>query len=245
MIYQSFIIPVIIAVVALIVLISWLSGRARQKKLMELAKRNNLLFFAYDTDEKNSGQFNYLSGFSLADSNQSSGLRQFNLLTKGSLKFLVDRNIHVTNIFVKQDSEQKIRLFEYIKARGYGKNRHSTRYTCVRATLKKDIPDFVLRNENIFDKAGALFGYDDIDFERNEEFSKKYFLKSNSPNIKMFFSNDLLNFFVREKTDLGVETKGREILLYTEHRPAKVDDYMVMIKDAEKIISRLVDASGN
>jgi hypothetical protein len=223
MILQNYFVLIILLGMAAIFLVVWLLERARQKKLEDAAKKNGLLFIRKQSEDKSA--YNYVSGFSIANS-------------VGIFSFMPQTQIK--NIFINQDS---FRLFEYERLTGSGKNRSRTRYTCIRGAVKKEIPDFVLRNENILDKIGAFFGYDDVDFERNKEFSKRYCLKSNSPNIKTFFNNDLLGFFEREKTEYSIETKGKEVLLYRKGRLTRPEDCIAALKEGEKIIQKL-DAAG-
>jgi carbonic anhydrase len=218
--YLGFIILLVAAAVIIAIMV-WLKEKAWQKKIQETAKRNGLLFYA--DDEKSAEQYNYLNGFSIAHS--------YGILN-------IKPDMELKNILVMQNSAQKLRMFEYTRITGSGKNRSKSKYTCMRGTLDKDIPDFVLRKETIFDKASAFFGYNDIDFERHEEFSRIYYLQSNSPNIRVFFDNDILSFFEREKTDFSIESKGKELLLYKKGRLSNPEDYISALREGEKIIQK-------
>ena len=69
-------------------------------------------------------------------------------------------------------------LAEYSYVISSGKSNHTVRQTVVAFTEgNTGLPDFDLSPENIFHKIGGAFGYQDIDFERFEEFSKRYLLR--------------------------------------------------------------------
>jgi hypothetical protein len=218
--------------VACVFLIIWLLERRWLKKLEETAKKNGLLFSATLNDETRKDGYEYLSGFEITGNSRA-----------GLLSIFSKTQSDITNIMIKQNSDIKLRIFEYTKITGSGKHRNKSRYTCIRGTIKNEFPNFAMRKENIIDKAAALIGFEDIDFERHPEFSKTYFLKSNNQNIKMFFNNDILSFFEREKPDLTIEAMGREFLLYKKNRLKKAEDYVEMLDYAEKIIRKFSDNS--
>jgi hypothetical protein len=231
-IIEEFLSLIIVLAVAAFILIFWLLEKRWQENLEKVAKRNWLYFSARLNDEMCKDGYEFLSGFDII-SNSNPSL--FSTSSKPQLE--------IKNILIKHNSNLNIRIFEYVKVTGYGKNKHKTRYTCIRGTIKNEFPSFVMRKENIFDKAGALFGFEDIDFERNQEFSKTYFLKSNNQNIKMLFNNDILTFFEREKPDLTIEARGREFLLYKRNRLKRPEDYATLLNYCEKIINKFSDAA--
>lgn len=70
---------------------------------------------------------------------------------------------------------------DYRYTTGSGKNRHTHRLSYVVADLPLPVPpgvELVIRPEGFTDSIAAFVGFDDIDFE-SEEFSRRYFVKSN------------------------------------------------------------------
>jgi len=75
-----------------------------------------------------------------------------------------------------------------------GKSSHEVKQTVVIFTdALAGLPDFELRPENIFHKLGAVFGYQDIDFDTNEEFSRQYLLRGRDEEaIRRAFNSSVL-----------------------------------------------------
>ncbi len=77
--------------------------------------------------------------------------------------------------------------YKYKTRQGSGKNRRTVTHRfsyCIVMLPWVGMPGVLIRKEGFFDKVGAAFGFDDIDFE-SSEFSKKYFVKS--PNKKLAY----------------------------------------------------------
>jgi hypothetical protein len=71
----------------------------------------------------------------------------------------------------------RVAVFDYHFTVGGGKSQtvyHQT--VCAVCDRRLRLPVFDLKPESIWNKLGALFGYEDIDFEEHPEFSRKYFL---------------------------------------------------------------------
>jgi hypothetical protein len=70
-----------------------------------------------------------------------------------------------------------VAVLDYRFTVGGGKNSHTYRQTvCAIRDRRLRLPVFELKPESIWSKLGALFGYEDIDFEEHPEFSRKYHL---------------------------------------------------------------------
>jgi hypothetical protein len=69
-------------------------------------------------------------------------------------------------------------LADYRYVTGSGKNQQThTQTVAVFTELGRGLPEFELCPEHIFHKIGQVFGYQDLDFEGYEEFSKHYLLR--------------------------------------------------------------------
>ena len=90
-------------------------------------------------------------------------------------------------------------IFEHHYVTGSGKNRHSHSNTICILT-KKDLfmPQFFVRDEYfIMDALGKLFGGQDINFDEDPEFSKKFVLQGVSePDVREFFDRKVRKAFV-------------------------------------------------
>ncbi len=91
--------------------------------------------------------------------------------------------------------------------------------TVIQAKLQEgDVPSFSLRPERIFDKL-----LPDVDFSDKKEFSKEFFLKSKDLNIKQFFDDQLVDFFLAEKK-ISSEGGGGSVVICR-------DEYKVSLKE--------------
>ena len=135
----------------------------RSRELGELAGEIGLTFDP-SFDETMSEQFKHFGQFCEGDNRTA-----YNTLT-GSLT--IDG----------QEFPTRIGDYTYTVTRSKGGKSGGTTTTTYRLTyliLKLpfiDVPDTIIRHENIFDKIGAALGFDDIDFE-SSEFSRKFFVK--------------------------------------------------------------------
>ena len=135
----------------------------RSRELGELAGE---LGFAFDPsfDESMSEQFKHFGQFREGDNRIA-----YNTLT-GSLTI------------GGQEFSTRMGDYTYTVTRSKGGKSGGTTTTTYRLTYLIlrlpfiDVPDTIIRHENIFDKIGAALGFDDIDFELTE-FSRKFFVK--------------------------------------------------------------------
>ena len=101
---------------------------------------------------------------------------------------------------------------DYKFTTGGGKSSHTWYQTVlVIESDKLQLPRFVLRPENIFDKIGSIFGKKDINFETAPVFSKRYLLRGdNEEAIRSLFNARVLEYF---KQHLGVSAEGDRVKL--------------------------------
>jgi hypothetical protein len=96
---------------------------------------------------------------------------------------------------------------------GSGKQARTQTVACFRLAGKR-LPRFEMRPENVFDKIGARFGLQDIDFEASAEFSKSYLLRSaEEAAVRALFHPGLLMFFEQHK-GWCVEGEGEWLGVY-------------------------------
>src|SRR5450756_1784350 len=71
------------------------------------------------------------------------------------------------------DDAVKVVNFQYTT--GGGQHQHTSKQTvAVFPLVTRSLPDLQLAPENVFHKLGQVFGYQDIDFESNPDFSSRY-----------------------------------------------------------------------
>ena len=115
--------------------------------------------------------------------------------------------------------------YEYI-IKGSKSDSNSTSYLQTIIAVQSsqlDLPGFTLSPENIFHKIGGIFGYKDIDFDYNPNFSKKYLLRGkDEESIKKALNDKFLKFYEKNKC-LNTEANGDRFIYYkgTKILPSK------------------------
>ena len=95
-----------------------------------------------------------------------------------------------------------------------GRSRHDYRQTVAAFKFLAALPQFDLRPENFLHRIGSAFGYQDIDFDSNPEFSKRYLLRGDEEQVRRLFTPSLLMFFEQLEKGWSVETSGPWLMAY-------------------------------
>ena len=128
----------------------------------------------------------------------------FDILQKGHSK-------KVTNLAKKEGSV----FFEYQYVSGHGKNSSVNAYVMMIRDIGKTMPSFSLVKERFIHKIAAIVGYEDIDYEEFELFSKNYRLNGeDEEKVKKFFY-DFVPYFEQNLTDLCIESEGTKLIIYS------------------------------
>jgi hypothetical protein len=80
----------------------------------------------------------------------------------------------------------------------------------------REFPAFLLRPEGPVDKLAAAFGHDDIDFEENEEFSKRYYVSSSDEGFARKVLNERQMEMLLAMDDVRIEMGHSAIAFYVE-----------------------------
>ncbi len=84
-----------------------------------------------------------------------------------------------------------------------------------------ELPCFFLQPQNIWDKIGSYFGYQDINFDDYPVFSDYYLLRGTDEKlIRRLFTNEVIQFY-ENQPDLNTEIAGNTLLYY--HHSFTVD----------------------
>ncbi len=110
--------------------------------------------------------------------------------------------------------------------------------------LPKEIPDFVMEKEGIFDKLFdrvlAMTGHKDIDFVDHPDFSKNTKLTGNDEEgIKRLFTDDLISFLETEEI-YHIECNGRALLIFKSVKKAETSEIKNMVRFSEELVKYLV-----
>jgi len=158
-------------------------------------------------------------------------ISQFKIFNNGFAK-------KTSNLLEGRRSNINWKIFEYQYTLNTGKSSSTIKQTVFLAELEKALPNFILKPEHIFHKIGNIIGYKDIDFERNPEFSKKYFLRGKDENkIKEIFTPEVLNYFEQNPIKATIEVDGNKIIYYSTGKRIKPKDLNSKLEDVSKIIN--------
>jgi hypothetical protein len=109
----------------------------------------------------------------------------------------------------------EVAVFDYRFTVGSGKNSHTYAQTvCALCDRRLRLPVFDLKPESIWNKLGALFGHEDIDFEEHPEFSRKYYLTGvGEAAVRALFRPEVREY-LQTRDDLSMEASGDRFIYY-------------------------------
>ncbi len=108
----------------------------------------------------------------------------------------------------------ELAVFDYDYTVGAGKSRRTFAQTvCWLRIPDAQLPTFALRPEGVFDRVGAAFGAQDIDFETHPEFSRRHVLRGqDEPAVRRVFTPHVLTHF--ESREASVEAFVDKLIVY-------------------------------
>ncbi len=96
--------------------------------------------------------------------------------------------------------------------------------TMMHINPKKNIPDFTLDKEGLFEHILHFVGYADIDLENHPDFSKRFYLSGkDETKIKEFFTDELILFFESNK-QYHISASQNGLLIFGNERLASVKE---------------------
>jgi len=117
-----------------------------------------------------------------------------------------------------------------------------TRVFCLASAKEKVFPKFILRPEHIFDKFRQ-----DIDFEENPEFSKKFFLTSKEHRgsremvAEIFQDKSLQETLLKHEKPMNIESNGKEIFYYWLGKNVEAKDIPEVAAEIEELHNTYFD----
>jgi len=124
-----------------------------------------------------------------------------------------------------------------------GKSSHEVNQTVVVFADNGGLPDFELRPENVFHKLGAVFGYQDIDFDSNEEFSKRYLLRGQDEDaIRRAFNSSAL-MLLSSETGWSIQATAGRLLVFRSAKVTEASQVPSFAADALRIAGAFGRAS--
>lgn len=139
-------------------------------------------------------------------------LSKFHLFQQGHSK-------HFRNLMRGTAMGLEVCIFDYQFTTGHGKHAVRWRQTAIGfQSPDLNLPDFGMRPEGFWQRLGQWLGYQDIDFESHEQFSKQYVLRgSDEAAVRNLFRERVLDYFT-DHAGMNVEGHGDRLLVYWQAR---------------------------
>ena len=164
-------------------------------------------------------------------------LAQFQLFSQG-------RSKRIQNMIHGKTEDVDVGIFDYQYTTGSGKHSHtSTQSVICFQSSRLQLPDFVLRPENLFDRIGDVFGYRDIDFDTHPAFSRSFLLRGNNePRIRRMFSRDVLEYF-EAHLGVGAEGSGSRLIYYRAAKKVRPEEVRSLLEQGFQVYSLFRDTT--
>lgn len=161
---------------------------------------------------------------------------EFNCLRQGSSRYAY-------NICSGEYRDRHVMAFDYhyethsTDSKGRRQTHHH-HFSAVIVRANVRLKPLMIRSENIFDKLGSVFGFDDIDFE-SAEFSKKFYVSS--PDRKWAY--DVLHAraieFLLAQPRHSIEFDARHVIAWRSGRKASPANHQTALELVEGLLDQL------
>jgi len=208
----------ILAVIGVAAYIAWVNEKKRTAALFDVATRMGFTFEPKVTNE------------------EAATLGSFHL-------FRIGRSRKGKNLMRgKADGADAI-VLDYQYTTGSGKSSHTHVQTVVLypgVPTDTRLPDFTLAPEHWWTRIGELFGYQDINFESSEEFSRQYLLRGTDESaIRAAFGANVLGYFA-QNPGWSVESAGGQLAVYHTERRPKPEELQAFVAETASVRRALV-----
>ena len=199
-------------VVGLVVLAAHLYERRRSEALQQAAMRLGLAFQAKD---------------------ESIGMQPFASFPL----FRMGRNRRFRNVARSDD----LWLFGYSYSTGNDKNRSTHQQSVAAVRLPHaELPAFALSPEGFLARIGNALGAQDIDFEEDAEFSRRYHLRGDDEAAVRSLFTPALRQHLAMDPGWSVEGAGEWVILYRKRKRISPDDLATFAEHARRF-SELIE----
>jgi hypothetical protein len=206
----------VLALMAVIITVSVLHAKKRTRELTEVAQQIGFRFVGKNW-----------SGLSLSSQSKISLLQR----TRGRF----------SNVMTGSSGGLQIALFDYT----YQVGKSSLTQTIAAFSQDQQLPPFALRPENFFDRIGDAIVHNDIDFDSNPEFSKRYLLKSpDDAGTRKLFTPSLLTYLEQFQSNWCIEGTGSTLIVYRGGRPVSPADVPAFFEETSRIARTFFASEG-
>jgi hypothetical protein len=146
-----------------------------------------------------------------------------------------------SNVMIGVSSGIQISLFDYT----YRMGKSTVSQTMATFSQDQQLPPFALRPENFLDRIGDAIVHNDIDFDSNPEFSKRYLLKSpDEAGTRRIFTPSLLTQLEQFQTNWCVEATGPTLIVYHGGRLVSPSDLPAFSEETSRIARTFFSSEG-
>lgn len=168
----------------------------------------------------------YLESLSTEDNEQFS---HFTLANQG-------RSRQSTNVIVADSGDLRMTIFDYRFTTGSGRNSSTHRQTVVLIRSQTlHLPEFSIGPESVFHRLGEFLGMNDIDFDDDPEFSRKFLLRGpDEAAVREFFSLERRGNF-KQHHGISIEARDSHFIFYQARQRRNVDQIKGLMEQAFSI----------
>jgi hypothetical protein len=148
-----------------------------------------------------------------------------------------------SNAMAGMSSRLETTVFDYT----YSAGKSSISQTIVCFSHKVQLPPFTLRPEGFLDRIGNAFLHNDIDFDSNPEFSRRYALKSpDEAGTRRLFTPGLLSYMeqIPSEQHWVIEANGTNLFVYRGGRTVSPADLSTFLQETSAIAQTIFASEG-
>jgi hypothetical protein len=203
----------VVAVAAIVFIMIRYFNKQRTKGIQQTAESLNFIF-----SEK--GDKTLMDGFS-----------GFHLFSLGYAR-------RISNVLTGKFNLVPVTIMDYRYTTGGGKSSHTWQQTILVIELGKlQLPGFLLRPENLFDKIGSVFGQKDINFETAPVFSKRYLLRGdNEESVRAVFNERVLEYY-EQHPGLCTECDGAKLIYYRNSKMVPPQGMQAFLEEGDDLFN--------
>jgi len=208
----------ILAIIGVGAYVAWLNEKKRTAALFDAATR---MGFTFEPRVSN---------------DEAATLGTFHL-------FKIGRSRKGRNLMRGRADGAEVVVLDYQYTTGSGRSSHTHVQTVVLypgVATGERLSDFTLAPEHWWTRIGEMFGYQDINFESNEEFSKHYLLRgADEGAIRAAFGPNALGFFAQNQ-GWSVESAGGSLAVYRADKRPGVEEIQPYLAETAAVRRALV-----
>jgi hypothetical protein len=136
----------------------------------------------------------------------------------------------------------QVSLFDYT----YHVGKSTATQTLATFSQNIDLPPFALRPENFLDRIGDAILHNDLDFDSNPEFSRRYLLRSpDEANTRRLFTPSLMTYLEQIQSNWNIEGTGPTLVIYRGGSPVNASDVPAFINETSRIARTFFASEGS